>query len=161
MQMNHIETIKSMLDIQTLNIIRERNTGEMFLFVILDRGEKPSEINFFFGVDAKDKIDMVPSCMCVDNLTIPSDGGKCVNKFRNIFIQNKNREVWTENASDYRVIYITKDKKQIMLEDKDKKIITSKDIREYKVYNIGKPSVTNKKSPSPLASSNQEFQSDE
>ena len=40
-----------MLDIQTMNIIRERNTGEMFLFVILDRAEKPSEINFFFGID--------------------------------------------------------------------------------------------------------------
>jgi hypothetical protein len=101
-----------MLDIQTLNIIRERNTGEMFLFVILDRGgDRPSEINFFFGVDAKDKIDMIPSCICNDNLTIPVDGGKSVGNFRNIFIQNKNRDLGTDEPSDFRVIYITKDKK--------------------------------------------------
>jgi len=49
-----------MLDIQTLNIIRERNTGEILLFIVLAQGDnKPSEIKFFHGQDLSKNVSMM------------------------------------------------------------------------------------------------------
>jgi hypothetical protein len=100
----------------------------MLLFTVLDRGDnKPSEIIFFYGKDVKGRVDMAASIININNLTLPTDGGKCIGNFRNIFYQNtsrtlmntqeKKRSLWKDEPSDFRVVYITKDKTQIFIDD--------------------------------------------
>ena len=61
--------------------MRERNSGEILLFTVIDRADKPSEINFFYGKDDKGRVDMDPSTININNLTLPTDGGKSISNF--------------------------------------------------------------------------------